>query len=67
MSRAIVLFALFIFCVDLKFCFGNDESKIVILADGAVKGDKYWNGEHYEFCGIPYAKAPTGRDKFQVS
>ncbi|XP_045777023.1 esterase FE4-like [Maniola jurtina] len=61
-----VLFNLFILSVVFNCVVASEESKVVILADGAVKGNKYWDGEFYEFYGVPYAKAPTGRDRFQA-
>lgn len=44
----------------------GEEAKIVELDIGVVKGAKYWNGDFYEFYGIPYAKAPEGRDRFKA-
>ncbi|XP_052744156.1 esterase E4-like [Bicyclus anynana] len=41
-------------------------SRVVVLADGAVRGTKYWNGDYFEFYGIPYATVPKGRDRFQA-
>ncbi|XP_045502695.1 esterase E4-like [Colias croceus] len=43
----------------------EEEFKIVKLDSGYVRGDKYWNGDYYEFYGIPYASMPTGRNKFK--
>lgn len=43
------------------------DYKIVTLDEGAVKGEKYWNGDFYEFYGVPYATVPKGKDRFQVS
>lgn len=47
--------------------FGEDVSeKIVQLDIGGLRGEKYWQGDFYEFYGVPYATAPKGRDKFKV-
>lgn len=40
------------------------ESRIVQTAQGPVRG--YKNDKVFEFMGIPYAKAPTGKDRFKV-
>lgn len=61
MWRAIVLFVL----VNSIYC-DEEEVKTVVLEEGIVKGEKYWDGDFYRFYGIPYASVPTGRDKFQV-
>lgn len=42
------------------------DVKIVSLDIGDLRGEKYWQGDFYEFYGVPYATAPTGRDKFKV-
>ncbi|CAF4867312.1 unnamed protein product [Pieris macdunnoughi] len=54
------LIFLFIFSVSAE------DSKTVKLDSGWVVGNKYWNGDYYEFYGIPYATAPTGRDRFKA-
>lgn len=43
------------------------EEKVVELDIGTVIGEKYWDGDFYEFYGVPYATAPKGRDRFKVS
>ncbi|KAJ0173488.1 hypothetical protein K1T71_010637 [Dendrolimus kikuchii] len=45
----------------------TEKSPRVVELDGigAVSGEKYWNGDFYEFYGVPYAKVPKGRDKFK--
>lgn len=57
----LVLFSVFIVNVL------GENIRIVELDEGPVSGEKYWNGNFYEFYGVPYATAPTGRDKFKVS
>ncbi|KAM3955322.1 esterase FE4 [Aphomia sociella] len=57
-----------ILCV-LVSAIRSEEGKgkrIVDLDEGPVVGDKYWNGDFYEFYGIPYATAPSGRDRFKA-
>ncbi|XP_045533324.1 esterase E4-like [Pieris brassicae] len=54
------LIFLFIFSVSAE------DSKTVELDSGWVVGKKYWNGDYYEFYGIPYATVPTGRDRFKA-
>nr|AQY62755.1 carboxylesterase [Pieris rapae] len=54
------LIFLFIFSVSAE------DSKTVELDSGWVEGKKYWNGDYYEFYGIPYASVPTGRDRFKA-
>ncbi|CAH4038116.1 unnamed protein product [Pieris brassicae] len=44
----------------------SEDSKTVELDSGWVVGKKYWNGDYYEFYGIPYATVPTGRDRFKA-
>ncbi|XP_045453160.1 esterase FE4-like [Melitaea cinxia] len=61
MWRAVVLFIL----ANSIYC-DEEEFKTVVLEEGIVKGDKYWDGDFYRFYGIPYASVPTGRDKFQA-
>nr|QOL02377.1 venom carboxylesterase-6-like protein [Glyphodes pyloalis] len=60
----LIIFAVLIFNV----CDGKREvrTRTVELEEGAVVGEKYWNGEFYEFLGVPYATAPTGRDIFKA-
>ncbi|XP_063831076.1 carboxylic ester hydrolase-like [Ostrinia nubilalis] len=58
----LILFSVLIvsvYCADPKF-------RTVETEEGPVQGGKYWNGDFYEFYGIPYATAPTGRDKFKA-
>lgn len=43
----------------------EEENRIVVLNEGAVSGKKYWNGDYYEFYGVPYATVPKGKDKFK--
>ncbi|XP_022817698.1 esterase FE4-like [Spodoptera litura] len=43
-----------------------EDVKIVSLDIGDLRGEKYWQGDFYEFYGVPYATAPTGRDKFKA-
>ncbi|XP_047537145.1 juvenile hormone esterase-like [Vanessa atalanta] len=44
----------------------EEDFKTVALEDGIVRGEKYWDGEFYQFFGIPYATIPKGRDRFQA-
>ncbi|XP_041969303.1 esterase FE4-like [Aricia agestis] len=57
--RSVVLCALIlgVFAEDYKF---------VSLDEGVVRGEKYWDGDFYEFYGIPYASVPTGRERYQA-
>ncbi|XP_050664193.1 esterase E4-like [Leptidea sinapis] len=55
-----------IFCIFIRDVFTEEEEKIVILESGGVSGEKYWNGDFYEFYGIPYATNPKGRNKFKA-
>lgn len=50
----------------LLTCALADDYRTVVLEEGTVEGEKYWNGDYYEFYGIPYATVPKGRDRFQV-
>nr|QOL02378.1 venom carboxylesterase-6-like protein [Rondotia menciana] len=43
----------------------DEDYKIVELDYGTVSGKKYWNGEYYEFFGVPYATVPKGKDRFK--
>ncbi|CAB3249421.1 unnamed protein product [Arctia plantaginis] len=50
-------------------CFCNKpttEKRVVTLDVGEVIGEKYWNGDFFEFYGVPYAKVPKGRDRFKA-
>lgn len=44
----------------------NEESKILTIPQGSVRGYKSSNSEVFEFYGIPYATIPKGVDKFKV-
>lgn len=44
----------------------NDPWRLVQLSQGAVRGYKDPDLEIFSFYGIPYAKAPTGTDRFKV-
>ncbi|XP_072929533.1 esterase E4-like [Epargyreus clarus] len=56
-----------LFSIFLTNVLADDEkTRTVILSDGGVEGVKYWNGDFYEFYGVPYAEAPTGRDRYQA-
>ncbi|XP_059048170.1 venom carboxylesterase-6-like [Achroia grisella] len=55
-----------IFCVFLTIVSANEQTRVVELDEGAVIGEKYWNGDYFEFYGVPYATAPSGRDKFKA-
>ncbi|XP_037294220.1 esterase FE4 [Manduca sexta] len=57
---------LFIFCVFFVSLRAEDDYRVVNLDGiGSVSGEKYWNGNFYEFYGVPYATVPKGRDKFK--
>ncbi|XP_061721842.1 acylcarnitine hydrolase-like [Cydia pomonella] len=55
-----------IICFLITTVLGKNEKKVVILDEGGVEGEKYWNGEFFEFYGVPYASVPKGRDRFQA-
>ncbi|XP_053613808.1 esterase FE4-like [Plodia interpunctella] len=59
------MFRIIIFSVLIS-CVLTENVRVVELDDGAVVGNKYWKGDFYEFYGVPYATAPTGRDKFKA-
>ncbi|GBP22145.1 Neuroligin-4, X-linked [Eumeta japonica] len=59
-----MLKVLLLFCLVLKVT-AEEDFRVVTLDEGDVKGYKYWNGEFYEFYGVPYASAPRGRDRFK--
>ncbi|XP_059049034.1 para-nitrobenzyl esterase-like isoform X2 [Achroia grisella] len=42
------------------------ESKVVRISQGSVRGYKNPESGIFEFYGIPYAKAPTGQNRFQA-
>lgn len=44
----------------------NDQWRLVELGQGAVRGYKDPDLDIFSFYGIPYAKAPTGTDRFKV-
>ncbi|CAG9789483.1 unnamed protein product [Diatraea saccharalis] len=56
----ILIFITNILCEDTV-----EEFRIVELPEGYVRGEKYWNGDIYEFFGVPYATAPKGQDRFK--
>ncbi|CAH2983529.1 unnamed protein product [Chilo suppressalis] len=58
-------YLLFLIVVSNVFCEDVADSRIVELPEGDVQGAKYWNGDIYEFYGVPYATAPKGRDRFK--
>lgn len=47
--------------------YAEGDFRTVELEQGFVRGEKFWDGDYYEFYGVPYATAPTGRDKYKVS
>lgn len=53
--------------ISLAVAQNVEDSKLVTIAQGPVRG--YRNAEHdiYEFLGIPYATAPNGTRRFTVS
>lgn len=44
----------------------EDYRHVTLEGLGEVKGMKYWDGEFYEFYGVPYAIPPKGRDRYKV-
>ncbi|KAJ8714208.1 hypothetical protein PYW08_007828 [Mythimna loreyi] len=61
------MFRLILFVLFILNVFAEDiNEKIVKLDIGTLRGEKYWQGDFYEFYGIPYATAPKGRDKFKA-
>lgn len=51
--------------------FGNvlseeTESRVVVTAQGPVRGYRDPSEDIFVFYGIPYAKAPTGAQRFKV-
>lgn len=58
---------IFLTCVTLVAAQNVEDSKLVTISQGPVRG--YRNAEHdiYEFFGIPYATAPNGTLRFTVS
>ncbi|CAK1550133.1 unnamed protein product [Leptosia nina] len=59
------MWPLILFCV-LAVSADEEDFRIIKLDSGLVRGNKYWNGDYYEFYGIPYATAPSGRDRFKA-
>ncbi|XP_013135424.1 PREDICTED: esterase E4-like [Papilio polytes] len=45
--------------------YAEGDFRTVELEQGFVRGEKFWDGDYYEFFGVPYATAPTGRDKYK--
>ncbi|XP_026758295.2 esterase FE4-like [Galleria mellonella] len=60
------MFRFIIFCVLIINIRAEEHSRVVELDEGPVVGEKYWNGDYFEFYGVPYATAPSGRDKFKA-
>lgn len=61
---------LFAICLAILSVHGKntEEQRTVHLEGlGNVIGEKFWDGEFYEFYGIPYASMPKGRDRYKVS
>ncbi|XP_026743125.1 esterase FE4-like [Trichoplusia ni] len=54
---------LFLVFVTNVFC---EDSRVVMLDIGGVSGEKFWDGDYYEFFGIPYATVPKGRDRYKA-
>ncbi|CAH0728598.1 unnamed protein product, partial [Brenthis ino] len=50
----------------LNIVLAEEDLRYVETDSGVVSGEKYWKADYYEFYGIPYAKVPTGRDRFQA-
>ncbi|KPJ17074.1 Esterase FE4 [Papilio machaon] len=45
--------------------YAEGDFRTVELEQGFIRGEKYWDGDYYEFYGVPYATAPKGRDKYK--
>lgn len=60
------VFIIFIIFVNV-FAEERPPRVVMLVGLGAVSGEKYWNGDLYEFYGVPYATVPKGRDRFKVS
>lgn len=65
MAVTVNMFRLILFLVFVTNVFCED-SRVVMLDIGGVSGEKFWDGDYYEFFGIPYATVPKGRDRYKV-
>ncbi|XP_026324376.1 esterase FE4-like [Hyposmocoma kahamanoa] len=59
-----VLSVLFVICAGLVQALADQESRVVQITSGAVRG--YKEDDLFIFYSIPYATAPTGRNKFKA-
>lgn len=64
MSFGRVLCVFFVICAVRAQVLADQESRVVQTTSGSVRG--YKEDDLYIFYSIPYATAPTGRDKFKV-
>ena len=46
---------------------GYNQSLVINIPQGPVRGYRGPEGHYFVFYGIPYATAPKGHDKFKVS
>lgn len=61
------MFRLLVFCFFGVLAAKEDYRYVTLEGLGEVKGLKFWDGDYHEFYGVPYATAPTGRDRYKVS
>ncbi|XP_028170038.1 venom carboxylesterase-6-like [Ostrinia furnacalis] len=64
--RARKMFILLFACLTVTLAKVSDERKFVNLKQGPVLGFMDQDVEVFGFYGIPYATAPTGRDRFKA-
>lgn len=60
------MFWLILLCFTIVSC-EKDNSRLVTLVQGPVKGYREPDYGIYGFYGIPYATVPKGDDRFKVS
>ncbi|CAH2229606.1 jg27436 [Pararge aegeria aegeria] len=60
------LFVVFCYFYTVTRALCNDQSRLVQLTQGPVRGYKDPDLGIYSFYGIPYATAPTGKDRFKA-
>lgn len=54
------------FFVCVQAAFAQTESRVVQIDQGPLRGYRDTSGDFYSFYDVPYATAPTGRDKYKV-
>uniref|UniRef100_A0A1L8D6J4 Carboxylic ester hydrolase n=1 Tax=Plutella xylostella TaxID=51655 RepID=A0A1L8D6J4_PLUXY len=67
MTKTTSLIFLFLTVIKLQLCDSSEEenSRLVQISSGRVRGYKNQQWDIFEFYGIPYATAPTGVNKFK--